>query len=819
MAAEWQEMGDEENQVVSTETHKAPASGSGCLTVGLFLLAGIWILGSTVIAQLLGWVIEQGMFEGSIPVADLRWLVTVGYAVAILLPVGLLAIFIKAPKNRAIYLSWALAGGFTLLMVLAHLVWITDSQLMAVAQAAGMLVFLLALEIYHRRNGHNHALFPRRGWRGTGTALLIVALLLLPWALWGALGSPLDAILSVVVALLFGACAAGMAATTFWSAQLTNTIPHRSSDDWLDGYSLALMLVIMVTGFGQNSIQWVLALSVPFVAWAVTLLRTPVGAEEEQQWNSPVWALVMAGAVLGPLLFLDADELMVVISSTPDDILGWAGKGASIAVVTGIFSSIGLALLRKQSGRFARLPASLNYLAVGAWVAVAALYFVIGQPGFYGERLFVILKDQADVSEAANIQDLAERRQFVYDALVSQADQSQAEIRNSLDQYRIAYRPYYLVNAMEVNGGPLLRAWLDNRPEVDRILDDPILRPLPNPLQSSQGSSTAPGGTQWNLEMIGADRVWEEGITGQGVVVGQSDSGVQGDHPEVAASYRGRTEGDAYNWYDPWYGSTQPTDIGGHGTHTLGTVLGENVGVAPGATWIGCVNLARNLGNPGYYLDCMQFMLAPFPMDGDALRDGQPARGANVLNNSWGCPDIEGCDPASLQPAVQALRAAGVFVVVSAGNAGYSGCGSVKDPLAIYDAVYSVGAVDSNGQLAGFSSLGPVTVDGSQRVKPDILAPGDGVLSAFPNNTYEIASGTSMAGPHIAGVVALMWSANPDLIGDIDTTQEILDRTASRYDGPYPSCVDGSTDPNNAAGYGIVDAYAAVQAALERGAQ
>ncbi|MDP2402195.1 MAG: S8 family serine peptidase, partial [Actinomycetota bacterium] len=324
-----------------------------------------------------------------------------------------------------------------------------------------------------------------------------------------------------------------------------------------------------------------------------------------------------------------------------------------------------------------------------------------------------------------------------------------------------------------------------------------------------------PDGIGWNLAMIGADKVWQLGITGEGILIGQSDSGVQGSHPELAASYRGWQGEHDYNWFDPWYGSSQPVDIGGHGTHTLGIILGEQVGVAPGAEWIGCVNLARNLGNPALYLDCMQFLLAPFPQKGDPLRDGDPARGAHVLNNSWGCPDIEGCDADTFLSAVDALQYAGVFVVGSAGNAGYLGCSSVKDPPAIYAGVYSVGAIDRFGELADFSSIGPVVVDGSQRVKPDIVAPGVEVLSAFPNDSYQAASGTSMAGPHVAGTVALIWSANPALIGDIERTRQILNQSAAAYLGVVPECALSSRIPNNATGYGVLDAYAAVRAALD----
>jgi subtilisin family serine protease len=152
--------------------------------------------------------------------------------------------------------------------------------------------------------------------------------------------------------------------------------------------------------------------------------------------------------------------------------------------------------------------------------------------------------------------------------------------------------------------------------------------------------------------------------------------------------------------------------------------------------------------------------------------------------------------------------------VAAAGNDGPA-CETVQDPLALYEEVFSVGAIDQGGNLASFSSRGPVTADGSGRTKPDIVAPGVDVLSSFPNNSYEYLPGTSMAGPHVAGVVALMWSANPSLIGDVERTEEILRHTAKPYDGSLPSCVSNPDIPNNGVGYGIVDAYAAVKMALE----
>ncbi|WP_279582477.1 S8 family serine peptidase [Fodinicola feengrottensis] len=266
----------------------------------------------------------------------------------------------------------------------------------------------------------------------------------------------------------------------------------------------------------------------------------------------------------------------------------------------------------------------------------------------------------------------------------------------------------------------------------------------------------------------------------------------------IAAGFRGGAD----SWYDPWFGTAVPRDLDGHGTHTTATAVGRGgVGVAPDAQWIGCADLARGVANPGYYLDCLQFMFAPFPHGGDAFH-GNPNRGADVLTNSWGCSTLEGCRSDTLAAAAHALSIAGIYPVFAAGNTGPD-CGSIVDPLANSPDVLTVGAVDRTGAVADFSSRGPVSgVAG----KPDVVAPGVNVLSALPGNTYGTLSGTSMATPHVAGVVALMWSANPRLRGDIADTTTLLRTTAK-------SVRSATCAGPNSTGAGLVDAAAAVTAA------
>ena len=379
-------------------------------------------------------------------------------------------------------------------------------------------------------------------------------------------------------------------------------------------------------------------------------------------------ALAIGVGASAVLIYFDTVELSILLGG--EDIAKWATRSSWVAIVAAWVFGILLWTSRKivQQLKF-RVPLAVPLVAaVIVWGAALGLQARVGKPGFYGDRLFVIMKSQADVSSATQIVDRNERLTFVYKTLVDHANTTQSDMRKVFEQMGAKHTPYYLVNAIEVDDSPLVRLYLATRSDVDRVIPSPRLRPLPESASVEKGSQGSivevPG---WNIKMIGADKVWSEfKVDGKGIVIGQSDSGVDGDHVALRDQYRGSGGNNDYNWFDPWDGTSSPNDEGGHGTHTLGTILGKGgIGVAPGAQWIGCVNLNRNLGNPALYLDCMQFHLAPFPQNGNPLKDGDPTRAAHVLNNSWGCPSIEGCDPNALLPAVSALRHAGIFVVVS----------------------------------------------------------------------------------------------------------------------------------------------------------
>jgi serine protease AprX len=184
-----------------------------------------------------------------------------------------------------------------------------------------------------------------------------------------------------------------------------------------------------------------------------------------------------------------------------------------------------------------------------------------------------------------------------------------------------------------------------------------------------------------------------------------------------------------------------------------------------------------------------------------------------VVSNSWGCPDSEGCTtPDILQSIVETVRAAGILVVVAAGNEG-SACATIDIP-GLYEACVTVGATTNSDVPAGFSSRGPVTADGSNRLKPDVCAPGVGLRVASLMGGFESGfSGTSGSTPEVAGAAALIWSADVNLQGKPVDTADLLRQTAvpvtiAQDCPPYP----GDVVPNAVGGYGRIDVAAAVEA-------
>ncbi|MBL7797235.1 MAG: S8 family peptidase [Saprospiraceae bacterium] len=469
--------------------------------------------------------------------------------------------------------------------------------------------------------------------------------------------------------------------------------------------------------------------------------------------------------------------------------------------------------------------------------------FAGGEPA----DLLVVFREKSDLRAAAQVAGKTEKARFVYARLLETAERSQARARRILREHGAFANSFYLVNAIAVSKADAALAYmLAELPEVAALAPDPDV-PMPLPEQrTTPGPVAERGAVEWGIEKINAPAVWAMGYTGQGITVAGADTGYEWDHRAIQPHYRGYdnfggTADHNYNWHDAIHeisplnndsipdpannpcglDSKVPCDDNNHGTHTMGTMVGDDgqgnqIGVAPGAQWIACRNMERGNGKPSSYIECFEWFLAPTDLNG---QNADPAKAPHVVNNSWYCSTGEGCVDmtvdALLRQAVIALRTSGVVVVVSNGNSGSQGCGSTFGPPAYFEESFSIGATESTDTITGFSSRGPVTIDSSYRTKPNVVAPGAGIRSSVRNGGYAHFWGTSMAGPHVAGLVALVLSARPDLAGEVDLIEDIIEQTAiPAFDTLDCSDNSGQNYPNNTYGYGRVDALAAVLQAL-----
>ena len=467
-----------------------------------------------------------------------------------------------------------------------------------------------------------------------------------------------------------------------------------------------------------------------------------------------------------------------------------------------------------------------------------------------GQTEFLIyMNSQADLSGAEALETKEEKGQYVYEQLTATAQATQPGVLHTLGSFGVAHQSFWVTNAIWAKGDLAVLQAVAARPEVAYVYPSGggklSLPPVDQPLTSTNSTSTlltADPSPEANLINVNADDVWARGVMGQGAVVAGADTGVAWQHAAIKRQYRGwnsstQTADHSYNWHDSIHApntvcdgdTTEPCDDHDHGTHTVGTMVGDDggtntIGMAPEAKWIACRNMTEGAGAVPTYMECMQWFIAPTD---NAGLNPDPTRAPHVINNSWGC--YEGCPPPALQDTLRASRAAGIFYAVSAGNDGSSPlgvantglviCNSINTPLARYPEAFTVGSTDHRtDRISYFSSRGSVLGEPTAPtglMKPNISAPGSGIRSSVKNGSYASFSGTSMAGPHVAGLVALLVSANPRLAGMVNRLEDIIELTAVKKTTTEGCGFDSATAvPNNTYGWGRIDALAAVLEAL-----
>jgi subtilisin len=278
-------------------------------------------------------------------------------------------------------------------------------------------------------------------------------------------------------------------------------------------------------------------------------------------------------------------------------------------------------------------------------------------------------------------------------------------------------------------------AALRSDPAVQEVVGAPqlsLIRPV------HRASARAGAKRTWGIDHLGVPELWAEGLSGAGVVVAHLDTGVDADHDTLAGAVSSFAEFDPLGRIIP---GAAPRDSDDHGTHTAATIAGREaggkvIGVAPSASLASALVIeggdavARVLGGLDWSID----------------------QGARVLSMSLG---FRGWWPDFL-PIVRILRDRGILPVIAVGN---EGPGTSRSPGSYAEAL-SIGAHDDAGAIASFSSSQRF-VRRRDALVPDVAAPGVNVVSAKPGGGFQTMSGTSMATPHVAGLVALLAEADP----------------------------------------------------------
>lgn len=451
----------------------------------------------------------------------------------------------------------------------------------------------------------------------------------------------------------------------------------------------------------------------------------------------------------------------------------------------------------------------------------------------------------------------AAKRQAVYEALREHAMRTQRSTIAHLRSLGYDTHTFWINNSILIKDAPShLIALLINfsysaaGTDIISLAPNRIVARVPEPKPVKHGESAGEYYARtpvipWNLKLIKAHRAWEY-TRGEGVVVANIDTGVDYRHPQLRSSYRGYyMKGDGgsgdstssvataatateqgrspptdspsvvadheYNWFDPSGQLAEATDVHGHGTHTMGTMVGRTVGVAPGARWIAAQGCDQESCSQERLLASAQWVMCPTDGRGSKPRCDL---GADIVNNSWGGAITDEESMTWFSGAVAAWLAADMIPIFAQGNSGPA-CATAGTPGDLAD-VIAVGAIDAIGSLTVFSSRGPGGAKlGHARWKPDYVAPGQAVVSCASGGGLIAMSGTSMAAPHVAGVAALLLSLRSSLT--FEQMRKLLTRTVNTVSLLEPqmgqqACygVRWNQFPNYQYGHGLIDVEAAV---------
>lgn len=401
--------------------------------------------------------------------------------------------------------------------------------------------------------------------------------------------------------------------------------------------------------------------------------------------------------------------------------------------------------------------------------------------------VIVRLRDKASLVNILDRRRSVRLRRIIL-ALKATANRSQPGVKFLLAQRKAQgkvarFESYWIFNGFSVTTGAGVIRELANRPEVASISPDETFQA---PVLADAGPQPEP-----NINLVNAPDLWNLGYQGNGIVVANVDTGVYLNHPDLAPRWRGGTN----SWFDPnGEHPDQPFDVNGHGTWTMGVMAGgageTAVGVAPGAQWIAVkIFNDRGVATTSGIHAAYQWLLDP---DGDPSTDDAP----HVVNSSWAYSS-PGCS-LEFEGDLQALRAAGILPVFAAGNSGPYPAANVSP--ANNPSAFAVGATTNSDQIYSGSGRGPSSCGENETIFPEMVAPGVNIRSTDLYGLYSKRTGTSLAAPHVAGGLALLLSAYPNLT---DSEQQ-----AALLNG----LVDlGPVGPDPDFGYGRLDLWASIQ--------